>query len=79
MSLPEKLCQQHHKSHLALKETTFSAHFWRDPHPKRGKVPISFRNYFLAAAPLPELRMALKKSDDGSITMTSLFLSKLAR
>ena len=39
--------------------------------------------YFLpgaAAVPLllPEPRMALKKSDDGSTTMTSLFLLKLA-
>jgi hypothetical protein len=39
------------------------------------------RVYFLAgAAPLPEPgpRMALKKSDDGSSTITSLFLLKLA-
>ncbi len=37
--------------------------------------------YFLpgaAAVLLPEPRMALKKSDDGSTTMTSLFLLKLA-
>ena len=38
------------------------------------------RRYFLLAGaePLPELRMALKKSEDGSITITSPFLSKLA-
>ena len=39
------------------------------------------RGYFLAgAAPLPEPgpRMALKNSDDGSSTITSLFLLKLA-
>lgn len=34
--------------------------------------------YFLGAAPEPELRMALKKSEEGSITITSPFLSKLA-
>ena len=32
----------------------------------------------LPAAPLPEPRMALKKSDDGSSTITSDFLLKLA-
>ncbi len=36
--------------------------------------------YFFGAAaePPPEPLMALKKSDDGSITITSLFLLKLA-
>ena len=50
------------------------------------KVLPSTAVYFLpeAAAPLPEppelpeLRMALKKSDDGSSTTTSPFLEKLA-
>ena len=45
------------------------------------KVLPSTTAYFLAgAAPLPEpgLRMALKKSDEGSSTITSLFLLKLA-
>jgi len=44
------------------------------------KVLPSTTVYFLpeAAAPLPELRMALKKSDDGSSTTTSPFLEKLA-
>lgn len=38
-------------------------------------------NYFLRAgalAPSPEPRMALKKSEEGSSTITSLFLLKLA-
>lgn len=34
--------------------------------------------YFLGAVPEPEPRMALKKSDDGSTTITSLFFAKLA-
>lgn len=37
--------------------------------------------YFLAGAaalPVPELRMALKKSEDGSSTITSPFFAKLA-
>jgi hypothetical protein len=45
-------------------------------------VLVSKTDYFLAGAvallPLFELRMALKKSDDGSTTITSLFLLKLA-
>ena len=42
-------------------------------------VLLSKANYFLAGAvPAPEPRMALKKSDDGSSTITSLFLLKLA-
>ncbi len=37
------------------------------------------RAYFFAgAAPAPDPRMALKKSDEGSSTITSLFLLKLA-
>jgi len=34
--------------------------------------------YFLGAVPAPEPRMALKKSDEGSTTITSLFFAKLA-
>ena len=47
-------------------------------------VPLSTARYFLAgagagaAAPLPEPRMALKNSDDSSITITSFFFAKLA-
>ncbi len=43
-------------------------------------LPSKRGRYFLpaGAVPLPELRMALKKSDEGSITITSPFLSKLA-
>lgn len=43
-------------------------------------LPSKRDRYFLpaGAVPLPELRMALKKSDEGSITITSPFLSKLA-
>lgn len=49
----------------------------RQSEPKRAAVQRAV--YFLAdAAPVPELRMALKKSDDGSSTITSLFLLKLA-
>ncbi len=42
--------------------------------------PVNTSNYFLAAAaaPGPPVRMALKNSDDGSNTITSLFLPKLA-
>lgn len=37
------------------------------------------RTYFFdGAAPVPDPRMALKNSDEGSITITSLFLAKLA-
>lgn len=44
------------------------------------KVVPSTAAYFFAGAEAlpPEPRMALKKSDEGSITMTSLFLPKLA-
>ena len=43
-------------------------------------LPSKRDRYFLLAGGvlLPELRMALKKSDEGSITITSPFLSKLA-
>ncbi len=41
--------------------------------------PSTMKDYFLpAAGAAPEPRMALKKSDDGSSTITSLFLLKLA-
>ena len=43
--------------------------------PERAAVQ---ETYFFGAVPAPEPRMALKKSDEGSITMTSLFLAKLA-
>jgi hypothetical protein len=43
--------------------------------PERAAVQ---ETYFFGAAPAPEPRMALKKSDEGSITITSLFLAKLA-
>lgn len=46
------------------------------------KLLLSKATYFLAAGaallPLPELRIDLKKSEDGSTTITSLFLVKLA-
>ena len=44
-------------------------------------LPSTGNVYFLRAgvlAPSPEPRMALKNSDDGSSTITSLFLLKLA-
>lgn len=43
-------------------------------------VPLSTpRGYFFdGAAPAPDPRIALKKSDEGSSTITSLFLLKLA-
>jgi len=44
-------------------------------------LPSTMKDYFLPAAgavPKPEPRMALKKSDEGSSTITSLFLLKLA-
>ena len=41
-------------------------------------VPLSKGRYFFGAVPAPEPRMALKKSEDGSITITSLFFAKLA-
>ena len=42
-------------------------------------LPSTAERYFLGgAAPAPEPRMALKKSDEGSSTITSLFLLKLA-
>lgn len=43
--------------------------------PERAAVQ---ETYFFGAAPAPEPRMALKKSDEGSTTITSLFLAKLA-
>jgi len=47
-------------------------------HARASQSVLLSKLYFLGAAPVPELRMALKKSDDGSITITSLFLAKLA-
>ncbi len=54
--------------------------FYHQHQGQRGPQTVAvFQDYFLAAgaAVLPLPRMALKKSDDGSNTITSLFLLKL--
>lgn len=60
------------------RQQPFDHHQQRQGLPERSAVHESA--YFLAgaAAPLPEPRMARKKSDEGSTTSTSLFLAKLA-